>query len=254
MKIKTDFIKNNNNIIKRLSILSGTLIIMTNTLGCSKSDDKVNDDIPAINQEEQDILSLYINSNLKKELEVKNTNFKLVSALNYLDEESNSWDITSDKNLYLTVYTKDLDEMTEVYINNIYIDISLLSDDIMFNGILQDKKNISTVDSRKVYIDNNISYEGIIPIEGQSLDFLKETYLAFNNLENEFMIEKRFVEKDYENNGVYGNRIRVVYELLIKKQGEDNYQTIDVATEYDIYSSSYINNLGKEKSKTKVLK
>ena len=74
-------------------------------------------------QEEYDVVSTdngvgNFSSGLRQDLEVPGQNFKLVTEYSCDDVSKREWRITSDKFLYLQVYTEGLPSDTEVYITH----------------------------------------------------------------------------------------------------------------------------------------
>lgn len=53
-------------------------------------------------------------------------------------------------------------------------------------------------------------------------------------------------EQTLADHGVYGNRLQVIYDLLIKNPGEDNFHKVVIVDEFVIASSYYYNKLKDE--------
>ena len=182
---------------------------------------------------------------LTQTLEVPNNNFQLITVYSVNDAAKREWRITSDKSLYLKVYTKGLDPNTKVYIDNIHIDTSIKSDYAIIDGIKQDSMDDHVHSSQMIGfpISDSIFYYGTDTIEGYNQEFIQGSYYAFKGHGSGSIDNKRYTEQDYIDKGVYGNKFSIVYDLLIKKENEDDYSNVSVYTDFVVK----INNTKKEK-------
>ena len=171
---------------------------------------------------------------LQQILDVPGQSFKLVSEYSCDNSSKREWRITSDKFLYLRVYTQGLPEGTEVYIDNVHIDTSIKSKYAVMDGILQDSMDDHVHSSQLIGfpISNTISYYGVNAIEGCNQEFIKGTFYGYNGYSSGDVEEKRYTENDYIKLGVYANKIQIVYDLLIKGPNDKEFYNVSVATDF----------------------
>ena len=190
-------------------------------------------------QEEYDVVSTdngvgNFSSGLRQDLEVPGQNFKLVTEYSCDDVSKREWRITSDKFLYLQVYTEGLPSDTEVYIDNVHIDTSIKSKYAIVDGILQDTMDDHVHSSQLVGfpISDNVSYYGVNAIEGNNEQFIKGFGYGYNGYHNSFVESKRRTENDFLEMGVYANKIQIVYDLLVKGPNDKDFSNVSVCTDF----------------------
>lgn len=176
--------------------------------------------------------------------EVKGEGFGL--SINYKCdlEENEKWTITGDKTLIMTIKTEDLPEGYKVYIDNIHTDTSLIASKAIFNGVQQD-----TMDDRihsplliGFPISDSVSYNGENKIQGQNDTFIQGTSYAYSGTGNGSVTEKRRLESDYLENGVYGNKISSIIDLLIHDPNMEDgeYRAVSVSSDVVIKCCNYV--------------
>lgn len=150
-------------------------------------------------------------------LDVPGQDFQLVVDYKCALEDGARWTITSNKDLFMSVHTLGLDPNKRVYIDNVHTDTTIISHYPSVDGITQD-----TMDDRihnslmlgfPIADDNTYSTDN--SIEGQNDTFMKESFYGFHGYSSGTVTEKRYVESDYLNAGVIGNRINSVIDLII---------------------------------------
>lgn len=175
-----------------------------------------------------------IGNGIIQELEVKGQDFKLISEITCDDSSKRNWRITSDKFLDFKVYTKGLPEDMQVYIDNVHVDATVKSLYAAMDGTIQDSMD-DHVHSSKVTgfaIDDQRAYYGTDNINGCNQEFIQGTYYASNGMGFGSTTTKRYTENDYLEYGVYGNKISVVYDLLIKNKKEEDFCNVSVKTDF----------------------
>ena len=190
--------------------------------------------------------------------DVNGEDFKLI--INYICGDGNEWRITDTKHLYMSVITDGLSKDTEVYIDNIHTDTSIVSTKAIYNGILQDTMDDRIHNSVMLGfpISDESGYFGCNVIEGQNSEFI-QGWAYGTQYGNSGSIEtSRRLESDFLSNGVYANQIDTVIDLIIvdKKTGETKIVSVyssllirinnritfiengkEVTYEYDIYGA-----------------
>jgi len=152
---------------------------------------------------------------IKQVLPVEGEEFKLI--IEYLCDDSN-WCITSDKKLYMTIYTEGLPEDKNVYIDDIHMDTTIVSTNAYFDGILQDTLD-DGVHSAVIIgfpISDNNEYFGVNVIEGQNSEFIQAYFYGRRSYYTGSVSEKRLLESDFLESGVWANKITGVIGLVIE--------------------------------------
>jgi len=225
--------KVNKRLVKRV-VGMGLMFVMAGTMsGCMKYEVAVQENYSTISQTQVDNT---ISNGVENVLDVIGEDFKLVAQYKCGD---NVWLITSDKELYINVTTRGLPEGYTVYI--VHIDTFILSDFAVFNGIKQDTMDDRIHNSMMVGfpISDTTSYVGINNIEGMNQEFIQATFHGYNGYVNNTVIEKRYLESDYREWGVYGNKITVVYDLLVKGPNDQDFRNISVIDKIVVEASPY---------------
>jgi len=165
-------------------------------------------------------------------------------------EENENWTITGDKTLIMTIKTEDLPDGYKVYIDNIHTDTSIIASKAVFNGVQQDSMDdrIHTSLLLGFPINDTVSYNGENKIQGQNDTFIQGTAYAYNGTGSSSVTERRRLESDYLENGVYGNKISSVIDLLIHdpSMDEGEYRAVSVSSDVVIKCCNYVELLDKD--------
>lgn len=98
-------------------------------------------------------------------------------------------------------------------------------------------------------ISNDIYYYGVNAIEGCNQEFIQGVTYGLNGYYSGSMTSERYTENDYINEyGVYGNKIQIVYDLLIKKKDEKDFSNVSVSTDFVVEVSNLENEKTAEES------
>ena len=190
---------------------------------------------------------------LTQVLNVPLNDFKLIANYSTDERTYRSWRITSDKFLYIDVHTEGLNSDTEVYIDNVHIDTSLKSEYAIVDGIQQDTMDDHVHSSRLIgyAIDDHTHYYGIDQIQGYNDEFIHATAYAYNGFYSTTISSERITENDYiDKLGVTGNKIAIVYDLLIKKPGDKDFSNISVKSDFVVdITGKEKKNEGSQKTK-----
>lgn len=220
---------------KKLKVRVGALALVagaTFTLcGCESREMAPSEDYDIVSTENgDDSLSM----GLRQTLDVPGQNFKLITEYSCDNTAKREWRITSDKFLYLQVYTEGLSPDTEVYIDNVHIDTSIKSTYAAMDGIMQDTMDDHVHSSQLIGfpISDKTSYYGVNAIEGSNQDFIQGTFYGYNEYEAGTVKQKRFTEQKYLDLGVYANKIQIVYDLLVKGPNDKDFSNVSVCTDF----------------------
>ncbi len=216
--------------------LAGTLFLLPGCDSVELSENLDDYDIIDTNSEESKN-GLY--KGVKQELDVDGENFKLIVEYHC---ENDEWRITSDKKLYMKIYTKGLDDTKKVYIDNIHMDTFIISSNAYFNGIKQDTLDdrIHTSLLMGFPISDTNEYYGINEIEGQNDEFIHGYFYGFSGYSSGEVEEERRLESDYLEDGVYGNKISGVIGILIEDTLTGEIRGVDVDTKLRVDANNKI--------------
>lgn len=242
--------------IKNLKVRAGALLLGANFAlfglsGCSiQKEAAPNEEYDIVGEETIDDNGI-TTKGLEQQLVVPGENFKLISKFRCDDDAKRQWRITSDKYLYIDVYTEGLSDETQVYIDNIHIDTSIKSTYACVDGILQDSMDDHIHNSQMIgfLINDTTHYYGVDAIEGCNEDFIKGTFYGYNGYSSGTITERRYTESDYRELGVYANKFQVVFDLLVKNPGEKDFHNVSVSTDFIVLTSEKEIEYTKTKSK-----
>ena len=213
-------------------VLAGTIALVGLT-GCSPKELAPKEEYDIINQTQENSDGL-LKAGLIQTLDVPGESFKLITEYSCDSATKRSWRVTSDKFLYLKVYTKDLPADTKVYIDNIHIDTSIKSKYATMDGIIQDTMDdrIHNTEMIGFPVGNDICYYGVDAIEGSNQDFIQGTFSGINGYETGEIEQKRYTESDYIKYGVYASKFQIVYDLLIQTPKDSTPRNVSINTDF----------------------
>lgn len=187
---------------------------------------------------EKDTTTDSINVNVEKpkleqELEINGEDFKLKCNYTVKGYNISKWRVTDSKNIGMEVQTIGLPDGYEVYIDHVHADILLKSTSPQINSITQDTMDDTYhgLNQDGFWIDDNNSYYNIFSIEGYTDQFYQLWGYAFSNFGVVDSSYERLTEKNILRLGTYAERLAVVYDISIKKPGNDKLYTKSVSSE-----------------------
>ena len=149
--------------------------------------------------------------------EVPGQPFNLV--INYQCElkEGEKWTVSADKKINMEIRTDGLPVGYEVYIDNVHTDTTICSYFSTIDGVPQDTMDdrIHNAQLMGFPISDSNAYLGINQIEGQNETFIRGYVHGYNGTGNGSISEKRRVESDYLDGGVFANKITSVIDLIV---------------------------------------
>ncbi len=159
--------------------------------------------------------------------------------------DATEWHITDSKalNISATIFPiSDSEAYTAtVLIDNVHIDATITSRYALMNGVLQDTMDdhLHTGDQAGFLISPEYNYENIFVIEGYT-EYLIEGWAYYNGSYGYAdLAQTRLTEDNLVNRGgVNGNKFSIVYDLLIKYEGEEYFHTRSVIDEFIVPVSS----------------
>ena len=214
MKIDREASKRNKKGIKLAPILLSIIMVGSGLglTGCDKELAPDNSDIDILTTNGSG--SNDLNNGIEQVKDVDGEEFKLV--IKYYNNDK-AWHINANKNLYFSITTSGLSENLEVYIDNVHMDTSIVSTKAGYNGIKQDSMDDRIHNSLMLGfpISDTKSYYGINTIEGENQEFIEGYVYGNQYYESGTIEQKRRLESDYLEDGVYANRIDSVIDLII---------------------------------------
>lgn len=155
-------------------------------------------------------------------IEVPGQPFKLVVNYQCELQYDERWTVTSDKQMNMEIRTDGLPAGVQVYIDNVHTDTTICSYYPQVDGITQDTMDdrIHNAQMLGFPISDSNAYYGINQIEGQNETFISGTVHGFNGYSSGSVSEKRFLESDYLEKGVFANKITSVIDLIVVKGDE----------------------------------
>jgi len=163
------------------------------------------------------------------------------------DYNANEWHITDSKTLNMSAYlspqfgvTNTL-STTTVLVEHVHIDATITSKYALMNGVLQDTMDdkLHVGDQPGFLVSDEYPYENIFAIEGYSeylisgWGYYNQSY-GYSTLDQIRLTEKNLVDRG----GVNGTKFTVVYDLLIKYEGEEYFHTRSFVDEFVVPVSS----------------
>lgn len=149
--------------------------------------------------------------------------------------DTSTWRITDSKYLIMNAKIKNLPENTTILVEHVHVDICLKSVKAQLDGWTQDSMDdkLHTGSQLGFWITDEYSYENIFAIEGFSQTLISGWGFFLGGYGSLTTEEKRLTEKNLvDKGGVYGNKIQIVYDLLIKYPNDQYFHTKSVIDEF----------------------
>ena len=199
---------------KRLALAGSCLVLCSALSGCMQTElapDVSYLDVLDTNDEQS---GKSLSRGVTQKVDINGEKFKLL--ISYLSGEE-KWSINANKKLFMEIKTEGLPENLEVYIDNIHVDTTIVSTKAAFDGIKQDSMDDRIHNSQMLGfpISDTQSYFGINEIEGQNETFIQGYIYGNRYYTSGEITEKRFLESDYLEDGVWANKIDSVIDLII---------------------------------------
>ena len=148
--------------------------------------------------------------------------------------DTSLWRITDSKFLCMKAYLKSPVDAI-VLVEHVHIDINLQSVKARLDGWPQDTMddNLHAGSQLGFWITDTYPYENIFAIEGFSQTLIDGWGFFIGGYGQIDIDQERLTENNLVNRGgVYGNKIQVVYDLLIKNPDDPFYHTRSVINEF----------------------
>jgi hypothetical protein len=207
--------------MKRL-LLVILLVISVVSVGCFYEEKVPVSDLPSLNND-------LIGGTYSASSEVEGFTFMRQFSTNY---DTSTWRITDSKALLLEAWA--IGGADEVLVEHVHIDIALKATRPFFDGITQDSMDDSIHGGEQpgFVISDTHSYQCVFAIEGYSDTFLRGWGYACQYYGYAKVSEHRPSESGLRHEGVYGEKVQVVWDLVVRSPGENLYHTVSVLDEF----------------------
>ncbi len=169
---------------------------------------------------------------LTKEHQVEDFNF--TTTYNTGSYNLSRWRITDSKVVNMKAKAEDVPEGTVVLVEHVHIDMGLKSTDPQLDGLLQDSMdNTYHGSSQDGFWICKYPYENNFVIVGFSKDLIDGWIFVCGEYGGGTINQKRLTERNLVQYGnVYANKMQVVYDLLVKNEGEELFHKVSIVDEF----------------------
>lgn len=160
---------------------------------------------------------------------------ELITTYDTGDYDLSRWRVTDSKVINMAAKVANVPEGATVLIEHVHVDMSLKSTDPQLDGLSQDYMDDSFHGTSQdgFLVSNNYQYQNKFAIEGFSKDLIDGWMFICGSYGSGSITQKRLTEKNLVQYGkVYANKMQVVYDVLIKYEGEDFYHVVSVLDEF----------------------
>ena len=147
-------------------------------------------------------------------------------------ELQNETDFNSD---LLTAKVKNVPKGATVLIEHVHVDISLKSTNPQLDGLSQDYMDDSYHGTSQdgFFISDKYQYQNKFAVEGFSKDLIDGWEFVCGSYGSGSVSQQRLTEGNLVLYGdVYANKMQVVYDVLVKYEGEEFYHVVSVLDEF----------------------
>ena len=213
--------------MKRYLTLLITLVVLAFSLtGCMKEET-----VPK--EENLQVLNPLNGNILQKTHDVEGMEF--VTTYDTGEYDLSRWRITDSKVINMSAKIENVPEGAVAFIEHVHIDMSLKSTNPQLDGLSQDNMDDSYHGTSQdgFFISQDYQYENKFAVEGFSKDLIEGWGFVCGSYGSTSISEERLTESNLVKYGkVYANKMQVVYDILIKYQGEDFYHVVSLLDEF----------------------
>jgi len=179
----------------------------------------------------------------------------IVNAFYNTDYAQGQWEITDNKNVGIYLFVEKQPENTTILVEHVHVDCLICSNRSEINGIKQDGMDdaMHVGTQAGFYVSPQYSYSNIFAIEGYTEWLTSIWGFMWGNFGWMSGTEKRLTENTLKQLGAKGSEFMVVFDLLIKNQGEENYHTISFMDDFIVYFNGGFQENPGSQSETKTI-
>ena len=212
--------------MKRYFTLLITLVVLAFSLtGC------MGETVPK--EKNLQVLNPLNGNTLEKTHDVEGMEF--VTTYDTGEYDLSRWRITDSKVINMSARITNVPEGAEVLIEHVHIDMSLKSTNPQLDGLSHDNMDDSYHGTSQdgFCISQDYDYENKFAVEGFSKDLIDGWMFVCGSYGAASISQERLTERNLVKSGnVYANKMQVVYDVLIKYQGEDFYHVVSLLDEF----------------------
>lgn len=162
--------------------------------------------------------------------------FQIITKYDIGDYDFRNWRITDSKVITLSAKAENVPSGTTIFIEHVHADVSLQSTKPQVDGLTQDSFDDSYHGNHQegFYIDEKYGYESKFAIEGFSQDLINGWSFVTSSVGDDGISRyDKLTENNLINGGkVYANKLSVIYDVLIRNEGEEYYHTKSFVDEF----------------------
>lgn len=161
----------------------------------------------------------------------------IVNTFYNTDYAEGQWKITDNKNVGIYLFVEKQPEGTTILVEHMHADCLICSNRTEFNGIKQDTMDdkMHTGPQEGFYVSPEYPYSCIFAIEGYTQYLLSIWGFMWGDFGWMSGTEKRLTEDTLKHYGTKGSELMVVFDLLIKHEGEEFYHTVSFMDDFIVY-------------------
>ncbi len=160
---------------------------------------------------------------------------KLTTTYSTGDYDLKRWRITDSKVINMSAKLSNIPEGATVLIEHVHTDISLKSKDPQLDGLAQDSMDDSYHGTSQdgFFVNDKYEYENTFAIEGFSKELMDGWLFVTGSFGAENVSNERLTEENLIRYGeVYANKMQVIYDVLVKYEGEEFYHVESITDEF----------------------
>ena len=180
-----------------------------------------------------EVLNALKGSTLEKTHEIEG--FEFITTYNTGDYDLSRWRITDSKVINMTAEVTNVPEGATILVEHVHIDMSLKSTNPQLDGLSQDYMDDSYHGTSQdgFFISDEYQYQNKFAVEGFSKDLIDGWTFVCGSYGAGSITQERLTEKNLVQYGnVYANKMQVVYDILVKYEGEGFYHVVSVLDEF----------------------
>lgn len=181
-----------------------------------------------------EVLTPLNGSTLEKKHNIEES-FEFITTYNTGDYDLSRWRITDSKVINMTAKISNVPEGATVLIEHVHIDMSLKSTNPQLDGLSQDNMDDSYHGTSQdgFFISEKYEYQNKFTVEGFSKDLIDGWMFAVGSYGAGSISQERLTERTLvEYGNVYANKMQVVYDVLVKYEGEEYYHVVSILDEF----------------------
>jgi len=158
------------------------------------------------------------------------------------------WRITDNKNVDISMRILEQPENTTVMIEHMHADCIIFANQSQtINGLTQDSMDdkMHVGEQEGFYISPEYNYNCVFAIEGYAEIFTRNWGFICGSYGTISSSRERLTESNLIYHGAEGSEFMVVFDLLIKNDGEEYFHTISFMDDFVVFfNGAFIENLG----------